>query len=100
MGSALGLPRSSPELDPDETIRFRFKARRVRGRVGGAGDGDGGNGGEPRPPLSTNSGSFLGVFGFDLAVSMDRLSRVRFGFAVDLRVDLGFEWDSGVVICV
>ena len=101
MGSTPGLPRSSPELDPDETIRFRFEARRTRDRVGGAGDGDRGNGGEPRSSLSTNSSrGFLGAFGFDLAVAVDLTGRVDSGFTADLRVDLGFGSGSGVVTCV
>ena len=73
VGSAPGLPRSSPKLDPDETICCRFEARRTRGRVGGAGDGDGGNEGEPRPSLSVNSsGGCLEALDFRLAVTVDR----------------------------
>jgi len=67
--------------------------------VDGVGDGDGG---EPRPLLSTNSsGGFPEAFGFDLVVAADR---ANFGFAADLRVDLGVDLGFGsgtsIVTCV
>lgn len=108
LGLPLGLPCSSPELGPDEILRFRFKAPRIRGRVDGTGDGEGSEGEElslsPSTSTSTKtSGHFLGAFDLTVAVtvealdSVDRVDLTDFGFVADLRVDFGFESDLCVI---
>lgn len=95
------------ELEPDEILRFRFRALRVRGRIGGAGDGEGGNGGEPRSSSSASdniSCGFLGTFDFDIGLTVfaespdpaDRVDLVDLGLVTDSRTDFGFESGFGV----
>jgi hypothetical protein len=95
------VPLSSPlELDSDETILFRFTARRVQDRLGGAGDGEGGKGGVLRSSPSTSDnvvGIFLRTFDLGLPVDVeapnpvDRVDRVDFWFAADLQVGSGVD---------
>jgi len=68
---------------------------------------EGGESGElwPSPSISTKaSGGFIGVPDLTVAIvvvavdSVDRADLVDFGFLADLRVDLGLEPDSGVVV--